>query len=432
LATYSLYDYPAVAAALYKSFTAYAVHQVSPENEDRVLYTHVIESARLLAALEEAAQELTQALFRDQQGRRTVPVYIFSLLGFQKDLLLDRRFLHVSTPSAVLVLQTGTNRAHSPYYTKENHPLPIDCRDVTREVVAGLAEAVFGVMPPYERYSHHSASDDEGAGSGGGDVGGKMVRRDFLFSTGVSPFGPFSDTYRVSEVQSEIARRNLVLQRISVARKLLHGLHDRIHAFRREFSVMHVGDFDVNFEGGTAYSTDLIGARLAVHSAQKQTDDLQRSFDSVGAVLASGGWEQASREALSLVATVDAVTQQLVENINTYHLLTSHHTRTPLTSHHITYLHHPLTPPTTIVHPLPPPGALTPISPAHSHQLERRPEPPLQALLQHAYRPQQAATLPGGVARVVGIHAHRCVRLLCGGLIMHHLCLVGTEAAGFH
>jgi hypothetical protein len=85
-------------------------------------------------------------------GHRVLPVYVLSLLGHAKELLLDHQYVHTVSKNKILVLQTAADAVFLPYFD-ETGILSASVRAPTRSVVAGIATVIGGLMFPFERYN---------------------------------------------------------------------------------------------------------------------------------------------------------------------------------------------------------------------------------------------------------------------------------------
>mmetsp|Transcript_26422 Transcript_26422/g.43263 ORF Transcript_26422/g.43263 Transcript_26422/m.43263 type:complete len:856 (-) Transcript_26422:916-3483(-) len=151
-------------------------------------------------------------------GTRVLPVYIFSLLGLEKDVLFDQNSLVYSSHEMVMVLQTDATSIQLPYFSG-NKPMEVDPRSSTRHVIAGVASSLGGVLAPYERFS---------------PLHNKRVE-DLLWAHGHHPFGPFTNTIGLSEVFVDMALRNSVLSRLNAALRLIKRALSHIEHFANEY-----------------------------------------------------------------------------------------------------------------------------------------------------------------------------------------------------
>lgn len=101
-----------------------------------------------------------------------------------------------------------------------------DARDVTRHVVAGLATALAGVLPPYLRPLRGAAGP------------GAAPEQDWRWAVGATPFGPYSNYSEVPETVANAARRNLLIAHAAAALREGQKRLDALDAFVSE-----------NFEG---------------------------------------------------------------------------------------------------------------------------------------------------------------------------------------
>jgi hypothetical protein len=145
-------------------------------------------------------------------------VYVFSLLGMSRDLLLDHRHLFVATNSAVVVLQTGASHVFLPYFNEDGIVF-VNPRSPTRHIVGGIVAALGGVAPPYERFAPDK----------------REVVSDYMWAVGYHPFGPFSTSTYVSDVIVDATRRNAAIARADQAARVVRRAATSVGAFTNEF-----------------------------------------------------------------------------------------------------------------------------------------------------------------------------------------------------
>ncbi|KXZ46033.1 hypothetical protein GPECTOR_47g308 [Gonium pectorale] len=117
---------------------------------------------------------------------KILPVFVFSLQRSPDQMLFDNRQLVAASPGAVAVLQLlggpdhadpSRGRVYSGHMA-EGHHLLMDAGEApTRSIIAGLAAALGGLVPPHQRH----------CGAEGGLV------EDWRWAVGAVPWGPYSN-----------------------------------------------------------------------------------------------------------------------------------------------------------------------------------------------------------------------------------------------
>ena len=182
----------------------------------------------LFGGLNADDQPVERKLIRSK-GTRVLPVYVFSLLGYDPDLLIDRQHLVVNTHDAVLVLQTESMRVPLPYNVG-GETVFASPQDPNRHILAGVANALAGILPPYQRYSRPA---------------GKIVE-DFVWAAGVHPFGPFVSEPRFSAASRDLVLRNAVVSRMHRALTAVRGSIADVEAFVADHMINPVGVHVIN------------------------------------------------------------------------------------------------------------------------------------------------------------------------------------------
>lgn len=161
-------------------------------------------------------------------GTRVVPVFVLSLMQAPDDILLSNRDVVAANHDAVLVLQLrqsaqwgGTQDSHFTGHVANGRRVMRDSRDVTRHVVAGLAQALAGVVPPHWR--PRPPGHAPGA-----------AENDWRWAVGATPFGPYAGWSGVSDILQGAARRNLLLASLAAALRESQRSLDGLDAFVRE------------------------------------------------------------------------------------------------------------------------------------------------------------------------------------------------------
>jgi hypothetical protein len=85
-------------------------------------------------------------------GTRILPVYIFSLDHMNHEMALEDFTKVQAYPNAVLILQTLQRQLDVPFFADDSIHV-VDMLSMQKEILAGLAMAIGGVMPPYYRFT---------------------------------------------------------------------------------------------------------------------------------------------------------------------------------------------------------------------------------------------------------------------------------------
>ena len=163
---------------------------------------------------------ITSATLGD--GVRSVPIIVFSLSDANDALFFDaEEETFQARHNAVFVVQTALEKVPTSFFV-ESKVIRLSQRAVDQNILAGLLQAVSGILPPYEYYSEES----------------KQVRRDYLWSTGFHPFAPFSKVVGISEIYHDATQRNQILGLLhTISLSCQHVIH-RVN----DFIAVHLND----------------------------------------------------------------------------------------------------------------------------------------------------------------------------------------------
>ncbi|KAI8469957.1 MAG: hypothetical protein J3K34DRAFT_521754 [Monoraphidium minutum] len=246
-AHHPLSRHKAIAAALWKArvtVTEQALEQGDGKTARVGMHTlshSAVDPALLMEELAIAADGLTHGLVSAahamsktdshpleqmrHDGTRVVPVFVLSLMKAPDDIMFTNREMVAASHDVVIVLQLrqsaqwgGTKDNYFTGHTSSGRRVNADGRDVTRHIVAGLAQALAGVVPPYQRPS------PPGPPRG-------PPQQDWRWAVGATPFGPYSNFSGVSEMIQNVARRNLLLTHVSAALRAAQHRLDDLDAF---------------------------------------------------------------------------------------------------------------------------------------------------------------------------------------------------------
>lgn len=135
----------------------------------------------------------------DTPKTRILPVYVLSLQRPGRPPLIDGTDLFAASKDAVVVLQHGDQVA-VPFFAATSQ-LSLKAANPSPSILAGVVTALGSVASPSHHYSQHH----------------QKIMVDLLFAHGSSPFGPFGNSLRLSQVLVQQSVRNAVLWRIDSA-----------------------------------------------------------------------------------------------------------------------------------------------------------------------------------------------------------------------
>ncbi|KAG2433383.1 hypothetical protein HXX76_008444 [Chlamydomonas incerta] len=161
---------------------------------------------------------------RRRHETKVLPVFVFSLERSPEQMMFDNHGLVAAGTDVVAALQLLGNPVLDEYsrgriysgHMHEGHHLLLDAGDSpTRSIIAGLATALGGVVPPHQRYctAEHA------------------IVEDWRWAVGAVPWGPYSNYTALSSIFASTARRNLLVSRIEQPLRRLIATMDRVDAF---------------------------------------------------------------------------------------------------------------------------------------------------------------------------------------------------------
>jgi hypothetical protein len=160
-----------------------------------MIVSEYLDSKRMRQVLSDSSEEMHRVagIHDNYEHDKVVPVYVFDL-DYDKLLLLDRYHQAVAFRDMVVAVRTRSSQTVSDYSCNGRHVITMT-RNLERPIISSVLQTMFGVSPTHQSYSpEHDAT---------------VV--DYTWSTGHTPFGPFSETKSLSFVQKDAARRNVLL-----------------------------------------------------------------------------------------------------------------------------------------------------------------------------------------------------------------------------
>ncbi|KAJ6295182.1 hypothetical protein OIU76_023148 [Salix suchowensis] len=95
-----------------------------------------------------------------------------------------------------------------------------------RHILAGLASTVGGLSAPYEKASHEH----------------ERPVVNCLLATGCHPFGPFSNSSKVSKMLQDVALRNTIYARVDSALHRIREMSEAVQTFAAEYLKTPLGE----------------------------------------------------------------------------------------------------------------------------------------------------------------------------------------------
>ncbi|KAL1334949.1 hypothetical protein HN51_063887 [Arachis hypogaea] len=158
-------------------------------------------------------------------GTRVIPVFVLSLADVDRDLMMDDESMVWTSNDVVIVLEHQNDKIPLSYVseTQKRHALPSQAQ---RHILAGLASVVGGLSAPYEKASH---------------VHERPVVN-WLWAAGCHPFGPFSNTSRISQMLHDVALRNSIYARVDSVLRRIRETSETVQAFAAEYLKTPLGE----------------------------------------------------------------------------------------------------------------------------------------------------------------------------------------------
>jgi hypothetical protein len=160
-----------------------------------LIVNEYLDSKRLRQVLSDSSDEMHRvAGVRDtDEHDKVVPVFVFDL-DHDRLLPLDRHHLAVAFRDMVIAVRTRSSQTVSDYSCNGRHVITMT-RNLERPIIGSVLQSMWGISPTHMSWSlEHNTT---------------VV--DYTWSTGHTPFGPFSETKSLSFVQKDAAHRNVLL-----------------------------------------------------------------------------------------------------------------------------------------------------------------------------------------------------------------------------
>ncbi|KAA3481197.1 Capsid [Gossypium australe] len=158
-------------------------------------------------------------------GTRVIPVFVLSLADVDPQLMMEDESFVWTGNDVVIVLEHQSPNIPLSYVseTERRHAIPSQAQ---RHIIAGLASAVGGLSAPYEKASH---------------VHERPVVN-WLWAVGCHPFGPFSNTSRISQMLQDVALRNMIYARVDSALRTIRDTSEAVQSFAAEYLKTPLGE----------------------------------------------------------------------------------------------------------------------------------------------------------------------------------------------
>ncbi|TYJ15549.1 hypothetical protein E1A91_A10G190400v1 [Gossypium mustelinum] len=158
-------------------------------------------------------------------GTRVIPVFVLSLADVDPQLMVEDESFVWTGNDVVIVLEHQSPNIPLSYVseTERRHAIPSQAQ---RHIIAGLASAVGGLSAPYEKASH---------------VHERPVVN-WLWAAGCHPFGPFSNTSRISQMLQDVALRNTIYARVDSALRTIRDTSEAVQSFAAEYLKTPLGE----------------------------------------------------------------------------------------------------------------------------------------------------------------------------------------------
>lgn len=150
-------------------------------------------------------------------GTRVVPVFVLSMAGVDANLLMEDESLVWTSKDVVIVLQHDSEKIPLSYVSETTKQYAFPSLP-QRHVLAGLASAVGGLSAPYERASHIH----------------ERPIVNWLLASGCHPYGPFSNTSKISQMLHDVALRNSIYANVDAALRKIRETSEAVQSFASE------------------------------------------------------------------------------------------------------------------------------------------------------------------------------------------------------
>eukprot|EP00899_Mesostigma_viride_P024805 jgi/Mesvir1/5509/Mv15550-RA.1 len=203
------------------------------------------------------------------ERRRVLLVYLWDLThlaGFLPNrVMLDTQKMALSFPQMVIAVHSNTHDKNV-FFACNGKRIAVNPGDVTRPVLASLLRAGWGVASTHRRWG----------------VLQNATLQNYLWATGLTPFGPLSPATRLSFVQRDAAMRNVILSHLSHQISEMGDLLTKFAAYGPEqttLSVARLQHFTQRFHvmhhklASATYQLSQLNFNLALYYVRSATHD---------------------------------------------------------------------------------------------------------------------------------------------------------------
>ncbi|KAK8938511.1 hypothetical protein KSP39_PZI011277 [Platanthera zijinensis] len=158
-------------------------------------------------------------------GTRVVPVFVLSMAGVDPNLMMEDESLVWTSKDVVIVLQHDNEKIPLSYVSETTRQYAFPSLP-QRQIIAGLASAVGGLSAPYERASHIH----------------ERPIVNWLWASGCHPYGPFSNTSKVSQMLQDVALRSSIYANVDGALRKIRDTSETVQSFASEHLKTPLGE----------------------------------------------------------------------------------------------------------------------------------------------------------------------------------------------
>ncbi|KAL5210768.1 hypothetical protein ABZP36_006391 [Zizania latifolia] len=158
-------------------------------------------------------------------GTRVIPVFVLSLADVDAELLMEEENIVWTSKDVVIVLEHNNEKIPLSYVSETTRQFARPSL-AQRHILAGLASAVGGLSAPYERASH---------------IHGRYVVN-WLWAAGCHPFGPFSNSSKISQIIQDVALRTTIYAQVDAALHKIRDTSESVQSFASEHLKTPLGE----------------------------------------------------------------------------------------------------------------------------------------------------------------------------------------------
>uniref|UniRef100_A0A803N2B2 DUF7906 domain-containing protein n=1 Tax=Chenopodium quinoa TaxID=63459 RepID=A0A803N2B2_CHEQI len=240
--TYPLHQHEKLAVAVSKAMRGHSVHETKTDGRFHVQTKTYVDGAILKEEMERSADVLAGGILDVADPSLSNKFFLRQSFmdesADSSDSILKHKPLWATYSSKfsaqkrkkTIKKEGNLYRTYGtrviPIYVSEmerRHALPSQAQ---RHILAGLASAVGGLSAPFERASH---------------VHERPVLN-WLWAVGCHPFGPFSNTSRISQMLHDVAQRNTIYAHVDSALRRIRDTSQAVQAFAGDYLKTPLGE----------------------------------------------------------------------------------------------------------------------------------------------------------------------------------------------